>query len=304
MRRAFLIAAVLLSGAAAQVFQPIGTAGDPCLGGNIWTNPQLRFGDFTCTFIPGYGSYQVTLGFLEPYPSTASGYRIFSVMVNGVVPVPFQSIDIVAGGGSPVIMLMRSAIVTASSNGTIKFQTQGISHTAVLSSIAIWPFVPGQSGPPGPPGPPGAAGAPGATGSQGPPGVPGPTGPAGPQGVPGPAGPTGPPAIPPATASTWWTFDTSMQAYNYTGPGCWRNALTAPPPDKCMVIAWSSRDVVTNILSQTGYLTCDMAFYHGIDPNGDGCDRGSPVSDAGCTLSGSVTTLGLWRSDLDLRACS
>ena len=107
-----------------------------------------------------------------------------------------------------------------------------------------------------------------------------------------------------STALTaWWSFDIPTQAYNYTGPGCWRDVTKAPPPENCLVIAWSTRDLTTGALSQVGYLICDLNFYHGLDPNGDGCDRGSPLSDAGCTLDGTFTVFRESREDIQLK-CS
>jgi hypothetical protein len=101
-------------------------------------------------------------------------------------------------------------------------------------------------------------------------------------------------------AVSWWAFDLPTQAYQYTGPTCWLDVVVAAPPTNCRVIAWRGCDLATDTVRQNGYLSCDLTIWHGLDPNGDGCDRGTPASDSGCTLDGTSTVMPAFREDLEL----
>lgn len=150
----FLFAAALQ----AQIFVPVGTNADGCVGGNTWASPALRFGtSFTCTVNTNQpGAYHVTLGFIEPSVTTIGG-RVFSATVGLAAPAAFQSIDLVALGAAPGVLIMRSAIL-ATIDGALKIQLTATTRSAVLSSITILPYLPGPAGAPGPAGPAGPPG--------------------------------------------------------------------------------------------------------------------------------------------------
>ncbi len=141
--RALLILAASLP-LAAQTFQPIGTSGDGCIGGTVWTTPSLRYGpNFTCTVPAGPpGYYDVKLSFAEPTYATA-GMRAFSVSLNGYLAVP--RIDLIAAGGvkgQPYDLPISAPILSV--DGMIKVTVAALpgSTNGLLSFISVIPRVP------------------------------------------------------------------------------------------------------------------------------------------------------------------
>lgn len=80
------------------------------------------------------GSYNVTLGFLEPLKSMAVGGRIFHVDANGA-PV-ITGLDVLAAAGTYRTPITRTFPVTVST-GVLRLQFTGVSSEAVVSNITI-----------------------------------------------------------------------------------------------------------------------------------------------------------------------
>lgn len=171
MRLAILLLSIPLQ---AQMFIPIGAAGDGCVGGAVWPAPALRYGNFTCTVDVGPpGMYEVDLSFVEPNV-TAAGVRTFDVAINGYKAL--KALDIAAELLATVhtvnstISLGKSANVL-SMDGKVVIQLTTLKKNAVLSSMTIFNRgFGGGGGQTGPPGPAGPQGLPGPQGIAGPPG--------------------------------------------------------------------------------------------------------------------------------------
>ncbi|MFT4174674.1 MAG: glycoside hydrolase family 2 TIM barrel-domain containing protein [Rhodocyclaceae bacterium] len=79
------------------------------------------------------GTYQVTLGFLEP-SATAAGARVFNVNANGVSQI--ANLDIFSAAGANKAALTRSFSVTVS-EGVLSLDFVGVTGNAIVSNIAV-----------------------------------------------------------------------------------------------------------------------------------------------------------------------
>lgn len=80
------------------------------------------------------GSYQVSLGFLEPLSSTVSGGRIFNVFAND--NLIYNNLDILAISGTYRKATTKVFTVNIN-NGNLKLDFRGITGDAVVSNISI-----------------------------------------------------------------------------------------------------------------------------------------------------------------------
>jgi beta-galactosidase len=79
------------------------------------------------------GTYQVTLGFLEP-SATASGARVFNVSANGTAQV--SNLDVFQAAGGRNTAIARSFPVTVT-NGELVLDFKGVAGKAIVSNIAV-----------------------------------------------------------------------------------------------------------------------------------------------------------------------
>jgi beta-galactosidase len=79
------------------------------------------------------GTYQVTLGFLEP-TVTAPGARVFNVSVNGATQL--SNLDVFQAAGARNTAIARSFPVTVS-NGELLLEFKGSNGKAIVSNIAV-----------------------------------------------------------------------------------------------------------------------------------------------------------------------
>ena len=80
------------------------------------------------------GSYNVTLGFLEPLRTMTVGGRIFNVDANGVTVA--AGLDVLAAAGAYRRPITRTFPVTVG-NGVLRLQFAGVNAEAVVSNITI-----------------------------------------------------------------------------------------------------------------------------------------------------------------------
>ena len=120
--------AIGLSGAT--VINGLGTTTIPDTG-RVWD--MWREGSAFSYQIPmPNGTYELTLGFLEP-SATAAGQRVFNVDANGVRQI--ASLDVFAAAEGKNTVMVRSFTVTVS-NGLLTLDFTGVTGKAIVSNIS------------------------------------------------------------------------------------------------------------------------------------------------------------------------
>jgi beta-galactosidase len=100
--------------------------------GRVWD--MWREGSSFSYSIPvANGTYNVTLGFLEP-TATAAGVRVFNVSANGTAQI--SDLDVFQAAGGRNTAIARSFPVTVT-NGELRLDFAGVTGKAIVSNIAV-----------------------------------------------------------------------------------------------------------------------------------------------------------------------